>query len=138
MGLLIPEPEGSELGQNVADILGITHYDPHLEDNEFESEIEAPPTGIISPVYDVENMLRFSKLFQENEPVYVTEKIHGVNARFMWHNDRMWFGSKEEWKKKSYKNLWWRALDQNSWVEGFCRAHPGSILTVRFLVVSNL
>lgn len=128
MGLLIPAPEGSEIGENVADILGITHYEPTFENNEDENNSEPPPVGIISPIYDVENMLRYSNLFQEGEQVYITEKIHGVNARFVWHDNRMWCGSKEEWKRKSEKNMWWCALNQNPWIEKYCQAHPSHIV----------
>jgi len=128
MGLLIPAPEGSVIGQNIAKDLGITHFEPTIRNSDVESDSEAPPAGIISPIYDVENMLRFADLFNEDELVYVTEKIHGVNARFLWHNNRMWCGSKEEWKKQSEESLWWSALHQNPWVEKYCRKHPGHIL----------
>ncbi|MBA2651072.1 MAG: hypothetical protein H0U73_02190 [Tatlockia sp.] len=100
MGLLVPAPLGAQVGQDVASLLGITHYEPSLNDS---GEIENPP-GISAPEYDVEHMLRFASLFQENEPVHVTEKIHGVNSRFIWHEGRMWCGSKKEWKKQDNQN----------------------------------
>lgn len=128
MGLLIPAPANAEIGHNVADILGITHYEPPLQNGLDESSAEPPPSGIISPIYDVENMLRFANLFQEDEFVYITEKIHGVNARFVWHENRMWCGSKEEWIKKSENNMWWCALLQNTWIEKYCKKHPGHIV----------
>ncbi len=124
MGLLVPAPLGAQVGQDVASLLGITHYEPSLNDS---GEIENPP-GISAPEYDVEHMLRFASLFQENEPVHVTEKIHGVNSRFIWHEGRMWCGSKKEWKKQDNQNLWWCALAQNPWIEFYCHSHPGDIL----------
>ena len=128
MGLLVPAPAGSEVGQDVANILGVTHYEPPLQNAKSSGETEAPPTGIIAPKYDVENILRFADLFREDEPVYVTEKIHGANARYVWHDDRMWCGSKGEWKKQADENLWWCALRQNAWIQDYCRTHPGSVL----------
>jgi len=128
MGLLVPAPEGSQLGQDVAEILGVTHYEPPLQNAKSGGETEPPPIGIIAPKYDVENMLRFADLFQECESVYVTEKIHGANARYVWHDDRMWCGSKGEWKKEDDENLWWQALRQNPWVETYCCAHPEFVL----------
>lgn len=128
MGLLVPAPAGSEIGQDVAEILGVTHYEPPLQNAKSSGESEASPIGIIAPKYDVENMLRFANLFQEEEPVYVTEKIHGANARYVWHDDRMWCGSKGEWKKQANDNLWWQALQQNPWIETYCRTHPGFVL----------
>ena len=128
MGLLVPAPRNAEIGEDVAEILGVSHYEPPLENAKSGGETEAPPAGVIAPKYDVENMLRFSDLFQEGELVYVTEKIHGANARYLWHDDRMWCGSKGEWKKQSDENLWWRALQQNPWIENYCHAHPNAVL----------
>ena len=128
MGLLVPAPDGAEIGQDVAEIFGVKHYEPPLDNAKSGGETEAPPIGIIAPKYDVENMLRFAELFQNDESVYVTEKIHGANARYLWHDNRMWCGSKSEWKKQADENLWWRALQQNLWIETYCRAHPGSVL----------
>lgn len=128
MGLLVPAPKDSQIGQDVAEIFGVTHYEPPLQNAKSSGETESPPLGLIIPKYDVEHMLRYAALFQESEPVYVTENIHGANARFVWHNERMWCGSKSEWKKQSDENLWWRALQQNSWIENYCHAHPGDVL----------
>lgn len=128
MGLLIPAPEGTYIGQDVTKILGVTHYEPPLQNAKSSGETELPPTGLVIPKYEVEHMLRYGSLFQENELVYVTEKIHGANARYVWHDGRMWCGSKGEWKKQNDENLWWRALQQNSWIENYCRAHPGDVL----------
>ena len=128
MGLLVPAPEGPHSCQDVAEILGVTHYEPPLDNAKSGGEIEASPIGIIAPKYDVENMLRFADLFHEGESVYVTEKTHGANARYVWHDGRMWCGSKSEWKKPSDENLWWRAMHQNPWIEDYCRTNPGSVL----------
>lgn len=128
MGLLIPAPEGSQLGHDVAEILGVTHYEPPLQNAKSGGEVESPPPGLVIPKYDVEHMLRYGYLFKENESVYVTEKIHGANARFVWHNNRMWCGSKNEWKKPWDESLWWTALKQNPWIENYCREHSGDVL----------
>lgn len=127
MGLLVPAPEGAQLGQDVAEILGVTHYEPPLQNAKSSGETESPPPGLVIPKYDVEHMLRFGFLFHENEPVYITEKIHGANARCVWHENRMWCGSKNEWKKCWNESLWWRALEQNPWIENYCRARPSDV-----------
>lgn len=128
MGLLVPAPVGSTIGDDVTALLGVTHYEPPQQNATTRGEIESPPSGIIAPPYDVENMLRYATLFQADELVHVTEKIHGANGRFVFHQDRMWCGSKNEWKKYDEENLWWRTLAQNPWLENYCRNHPGNVV----------
>ncbi|MDP1573655.1 MAG: RNA ligase family protein [Coxiellaceae bacterium] len=128
MGLLISAPEGSKIGDDVTALLGVTHYEPPLQNATTHGQTESPPKDLIAPTYDVENMLRYASLFEKNELVHVTEKIHGANGRFVWHQDRMWCGSKNEWKKPDLENLWWRALSQNPWLEDYCRQHPGDVV----------
>ena len=128
MGLLVPAPDESKIGDDVATRLGVTHYEPPMQNAKTSGEVESPPQGIIAPPYDVENMLRYATLFQADEPVHVTEKIHGANGRFVFHNNRMWCGSKNEWKRYDAENLWWRALSQNSWLENYCRNNPGDVV----------
>jgi len=128
MGLLVPAPEGSHVGDDVTQRLGITHYEPPLDNAKTSGETETHAPAIFAPPYDIENMLRYAALFQENEPVYVTEKIHGANSRYVWHQGRMWCGSKNEWKKQNSENLWWCALAQNPWIENYCRNHPDDVI----------
>lgn len=128
MGLLVPAPAGSKIGDDVATLLNVTHYEPPLQNAKTSGETESPPSGIIAPQYDVENMLRFATLFQTDELVHVTEKIHGANGRFVFHDTRMWCGSKNEWKRYDAENLWWRTLEQNPWLEKYCRDNPGDVV----------
>lgn len=128
MGLLVPAPADAKIGDDVTTLLGVTHYEPPLQNATTHGQTESPPAGVIAPVYDVENMLRYASLFEKNEMVHVTEKIHGANGRFIFHQDRMWCGSKNEWKKYDPENLWWRTLAQNNWLEDYCRKNPGDVV----------
>ncbi|MEK7269866.1 MAG: RNA ligase (ATP) [Planctomycetota bacterium] len=123
-GLLVPAKPGWAEGQDVADLLGVTHYDPP-EPFSTGGEDEPPPEGN-RPVYDVENWRRFRHLFRAGEPVLVTEKIHGANARYAFVDGRMRCGSHKNWKKEDPTglNVWWKALKVAPAVEAFCRAHP--------------
>ena len=127
MGLLVKAPEGLQVGDDAAELLGVTHYEPPLP-LIAGGDVEPPPQGIYLPNYDVESMYRFAHLFVEGEPVWVTEKIHGANSRFVWRNDRLWAGSRKEWKKPDKNNLWWKAVEQNPWIEQFCRSHPDLVV----------
>lgn len=122
MGLLIPAPGGAQLGEDVAELLGVSHYEPPLPLMARGDE-EGAPAGF-HPSYDVASLRRFAHLFVEGELVWVTEKIHGVNARFCYAGGRMRAGSRGTWKKYDENNLWWKALGQCPEIVSFCERNP--------------
>ena len=129
MGLLIHAPEGSKEGDDVAEHFGVTHYEPPIP-GERVGEVEGGPIGIYAPKYDVESMYRYKRLFVDGEPVVATEKIHGANSRYVFAPDenRMYAGSRGEWKAPNLADLWWKSLGRNLWIEEFCRQFPGDVL----------
>jgi len=126
MGLLVPAPEGAKEGDDVAVLLNIAHYEPP-ENASTGGDNEVPPPGY-RPNYDVDTWRRYKHLFFEGELVVATEKIHGASGRWSFVDGRMHCGSRTCWKKEDEKNLWWKALKQNPWIEGWCRAHEGLTL----------
>lgn len=122
MGLLIPAPIGANIGDNVAEQLGVTRYEPPL-DLRFTGESVKAPDGY-HPTYDVDSLLRYSYVFNEQELVWVTEKIHGANARFCYINGQMYCGSRTHWKKQDQASPWWIALAQHPAVGEFCKNNP--------------
>lgn len=106
MGLLTkPEPTWV-LGQEVGTDLRITKYEPFVENPE---QNESDPG--IAPVYGVEGWRRWAnrQVFGPEEQVVVMEKLHGENARFTWHQNRMWCGSHGKWKPDTLTSQWWGA-----------------------------
>lgn len=92
MGLLVKAPAGAKAGDDVAERLGVKHYEPPQKGqhrNMYGSAAEAAPE-CKPPVYDVDSLRRYGSVFRHGEPVLVTEKIHGANARYMCE-DRGWF-----------------------------------------------
>ncbi len=86
-GLLVPAPEGMKEGDDAAEILGVEHYDPDVENLVMEKlskkitmtggEVAKAPRGTY-PKYDVDAFMEYGrKVFVEGELVAVTEKIHG-------------------------------------------------------------
>lgn len=109
-GLLVHAPEGSKLGDNVAAVLGVEHYDPEVESqinkqsgNKLKftgGEVAKPPSGNY-PKYDVDAFMKYGRLvFQEGEPVVVTEKIHGSSSKYVYIDSKLNYGSRTEWKKE--------------------------------------
>lgn len=126
-GLLMKAPDGAQVGDDVAEHFGVEHYEPEMRGACTGGEaIEAPPALACMSRYDVDSMRRYPHLFENGEMVYVTEKIHGANARYCWLDDKMWCGSRAEWKMPSTQSIWWRALTDE--MEAFCKCHPGYVL----------
>lgn len=169
MGLLVPAPEGYAEGDDVAALLGVTHYDPPEPSLKTGGEAEKGPRcgkkripcpscagkGVIDvddftsfacatcagkgypndseavvfdyPKYDVEAFRKYGrKVFEPGELVYVTEKIHGANGRWLFDGERYYCGSRTEWKRESEDNLWWRALRQYPAITNFLFMNPGT------------
>jgi len=125
MGLLMHAPPDMKEGDDLMETLGVTHYEPPLPMSS-GGEAERGPCGFF-PHYDVENYRNsnYGRLLTAGEVVVVTEKVHGGSSRFVWAEGRQWAGSRREWKAKSDKNLYWRALDRNPWLGEWCESNPG-------------
>lgn len=169
MGLLIPAPEGAALGEDVAALLGVEHYEPpeppastggeterapkirrlclscngsgRVEDPQHGHAMDCEPCGgkgypnnaetigFDVPKYDVEAFRKYGKhAFEPFEHVWVTEKIHGSNGRWLFDGQRFYCGSHKEWKRESEANLWWKALRQYPALQNFLFANPGTVV----------
>lgn len=107
MGLLTKAEHGMVEGEIVAERLRITKYEPP-EPMTMGGDNEKCPFDF--PVYtDIEGLRRWPDVLKEGEEVQLTEKIHGANARYVWHLDRLWSGSHTGVKKPDPNNLWWKA-----------------------------
>jgi RNA ligase (TIGR02306 family) len=136
-GMLCPAPAGAKLGDDVAEQLGVLHYEAPIACAGTGGEAEKPPEGHW-PKYDVDSFQRYAQqVFHANEPVICTEKIHGSSGRWVFHNGRMYCGSRTEWKREfpsadsertGAQNLWWRAMYHGVNVEDWCRAHPDIVV----------
>lgn len=127
-GLLIHAPSGSDEGDDVADQLGVIHYEPEMRGLVTSGEAEqAPPSLAMVAKYDIDSLRRYASVFVPGETVHITEKIHGANARYAYVDGRMWCGSRGEWKQTGI-NIWWNALENHPEIALFCQHHEGYIL----------
>lgn len=87
-GLLVPQPFeknglGFEFGRAVADHFGVSYYRGPSEDSTpGPTAATKKPKPQPMPVYGVDSLKKCPRLFEPNEPVVITEKIHGTNFRF--------------------------------------------------------
>lgn len=125
-GLLVPAPEGSKLGDDVAALLGVTHYEPAPET---VSGDDAPrPEGYV-PVYDVENARRYSR-WTPGEMLVVTEKLHGENWRATYRDGAVHVSSRTRWKMRvdgeGRTSHFWLTANEN--VQSFLKDYEGVVL----------
>ena len=104
-GLMVPVPDDTPLGEDWADRLGVEHYEAPLpgeagKPGVFMGGEEASAPGLFTVKYDVDAFRRYHHLFQPGEPVMVTEKLDGANARYVYHDGKMHCGSRTTWKKE--------------------------------------
>ncbi len=130
-GLLIPVPDDiadAAVGDDVMERLGIERYEPpvKLASSDEVPESEAPQ--VYASKFDVEALQKFPNVFQDGEPVIVTEKIHGANARYLWSDGVFYMGSRTRWLKPNVQHAWKQAVDNDPRIETWCRAHSGIVL----------
>ena len=131
-GLLIPAPDGSKIGDDVAEFLGVTRYEAPVKlvgcGHASKMDCVSPPPMTV-PHYDVDAFQRYADdVFILQEPVFVTEKIDGANGRFVYVDGQMYCGSRKMWPKEAENSPWWVALRRTPSLEKFCQDHPGWVV----------
>jgi RNA ligase (TIGR02306 family) len=122
-----------QAGDDVMAYLGIGHWEPPVESS-FEGETEMVPMlpAVQSametyqapvPKFDVEPYRNEPELIPEGTMVQITEKIDGMQARYMWDGNRFWAGSKSLWRKASPNSPWWQMLERTPHLKDFLRDH---------------
>lgn len=127
-GLLVKARAGWGEGQDVFEELKLKHWQP-VEVNQrlgLGADCEASPK-LYAPVYDVEALRKYPDVFQEGEGIVITEKIHGTNARFVWHHDMLHCGSHRTWKRDALGVVWWDVARQYD-LEKKLKAWPGLVV----------
>ncbi len=75
-----------ELEVDVSAQLGITKYEPPVNELPWHMQVKSKKKG--NPEFktytDISNFKYYDRLFQEYEPVYVSEKLHGTSFRAGW------------------------------------------------------
>lgn len=107
-GLMVPAPEGTTEGDDVSNFLGIRRYEPGIQQAAgsrrmgfFTGGEVAKGPNLFSPKYDVDSFQRWARqVFTEGEPVWISEKTHGQNSRYVFHDGQFFCGSRYEWKKE--------------------------------------
>lgn len=134
-GLLIPLPghlSEASVGDNVMDALNVQRYEPPISTFRGGGIDDSLPydlhPAIIAPKFDIESLANYDSVIKEGEPVYITEKVHGANARYLFVDGVFYCGSRTRWLKPDVDNVWTRAAKSDPRIEAWCRRHEGMVL----------
>lgn len=109
MGLLVKPDADMGVGDEVRERLGITVYEPPEicvgQGGSYDGGQQEKDPGVL-PVYDVESARKWWKVLDEGEEIVLTEKIHGANARYVFHDSRLWCGSRTTFKRLDGGGMW--------------------------------
>jgi RNA ligase (TIGR02306 family) len=132
LGMLMPLKDFPEVPQDASDgtdlstVLGIGKYEQPVDYQSplFRGDCEKDP-GVVPGYTDIQNYRRYPNIIPPWEPVVITEKLHGTNARFFYGNPqfqgdttvsggegaRLYCGSHKTWKKPG-ETLWWEVAKE--------------------------
>ncbi len=130
-GLLIPLPEDLRdraPGTNVMADLGIERWEPVVKITMADELAQELWPAVYAPKFDIEAYEKFPHVLTEGEPVVVTEKVHGANARYVWTNDTFYMGSRNRWLIPDGAHVWAQAARRTPAVEAWCRENPDTVL----------
>ncbi len=117
-GLIMPLEEDIPLGTDVTEKYGITKYEPPVEATQGDADREFQ---LFHKYYDMENIRNFPDLLIESDEVYITEKIHGQNARigYVFTPDGMrWCAGSHSVNRKEFtpegkRSRYWELITDN-------------------------
>lgn len=119
MGLLTKAPCGVPVGTNVAEMMGITRWEPKDPSDGGagarmpSGDNMAGPANWVFPKYtDIEPLRKYWSILSPDEEVVCTEKVHGMNGRWCHDSERLWVGSHERVKRPGGDDAWNRIAER--------------------------
>jgi len=112
-----PELKDSKVGDDVTQLLGVEKWEPPPEFATGDMEVSHP---LFHKYTDIENYGNFPNVFDDDEFVILTEKIHGCNSRIGLVENEWMAGSHNVRKKMPdiwAENLYWYPL---TYAKGDC------------------
>ena len=128
MGVLTHADQSWEIGADVQELLRIEKHDPDTSQEvvrgpSIPSPYDDHDPGLC-PVYDIEGLRKNRTLFEPGELVWISEKIHGQNARFVHDGERLHVGSRTRFKKPDAP-VTWNQVAVHYDLAAKLAAHPG-------------
>lgn len=127
MGLLTEADPAWPVGYDAQADLRIEKYDPDVVAERGGMRGPCPDDDAdpgLCPTYDIEGLRKYQGLLAEGEEVWISEKIHGQNARFVHDGERLHVGSRGRFKKPDAAVTWNYVAKRYDIAEKLA-AHPG-------------
>jgi RNA ligase (TIGR02306 family) len=97
-----------EEGQDVAELLGVTKYEPPIP-SQLAGEVFNAGTSV-GVNYDIEDFKNFPDVLKEGEEVQMTVKLHGTNCQVVWlHPDK---GTDEQFAQSINLHEWIKVFNK--------------------------
>ena len=123
MGLLTPADPSWEEGRDVAAELAIARYEPKEHGGCNTHGVDTHDPGGC-PVYDIEPLRRNGRVLEAGEEVWISEKIHGASARFVFDGTTLHVGSHRRFRLDTEDCAWWKVARRYD-LAAKLAAHPG-------------
>jgi len=130
-GLLIPVPTAFTslaVGTNVMADMGIARWEPEVKLTMADELPQDQWPETFAPKFDIESYEKFPHVIADGEPVIVSEKVHGANARVTFVAGTFYIGSRQRWLIPDGGHIWARAAAHNPAIRAWCEANPGAVL----------
>lgn len=74
------------VGEDVTTLIGITKYEPPVNDipNHMKAQQKRAKNSNFKKYTDIENFKYYDRVLQDNEEIYISEKLHGTSFRAGW------------------------------------------------------
>lgn len=118
-GMLVPAPEGLNVGDSVAEILQLQKVEEDNEDNIVSPKMrganaESPPKGWAIPYYDIEGIRKYLSCVEAEQDVILSEKLNGSNAGFCHDGEKLWVKSRNWYKRFDSEDPWHDAATRHN------------------------
>jgi len=101
------------VGDSVAEVLDLKKWEESEEENILVFKktrginAEKAPVGWAIPHYDIDGIRKYLNCLGEDEPIVLTEKLHGSNASFCHDGTKLWVKSRNFYKRMDPNDMWW-------------------------------
>jgi RNA ligase (TIGR02306 family) len=130
MGLLVPTPEGFNIGDDLYKYFGLKHYEPEEQwvgGVRCGNAVKAPTHWANLPKYDIENWRKYKREFKDGELVNISQKYHGSFWAAVYSEGDYRVRSKGFWREND-NNDYYLGLQKHESIMKFLRDNPDTLL----------
>lgn len=134
VGLLVPTPEGFNIGDDCWDFLELEHYEAP-ESGEGGSLLQGfqtnPPNHWVHlGKYDVENYRKYKRLLIPGELINLSQKYHGTNSALTYEDGQFHARSRSFWRSDSEDTQcdYHTVIKQSEEIQKFLKDNPTFLL----------